>query len=89
MDNISKFLGISIPEQMPDHNAPNSIGSWRQLLSANVGRSVRIEIAVFISGPMKTVFGTIYSVGNSYVVLINDGKAFAVDILGIKAAYFE
>lgn len=89
MDNMNKFPGITIPEEMPDHNSPNSIGTWRQLLSANVGRFVRLEIAVFVSGPMKTMCGVIYSVGNSYCVLINEGKPIVADILGIKAAYFE
>ena len=89
MENTEKFPGINIPEQMPDLNSQNSIGSWRQLLSENVGRCVRIEVAVFISGPMKTFCGTIYSVGNSYVVLLCDGKVVVADILGIKAAYFE
>ncbi len=89
MDNMNRFPGISIPDQMPDLNAPNNIGSWRQLLSENTGRFVRIEIAVFVSGPMKTVCGTIYAVGNAYVVLINEGKVVAADILGIKAVYFD
>ncbi len=80
---------INIPEQSPDFNSPGNIGSWRQLFAANIGRKVRLEIVVYLSGPLHVVCGTLYSVGNSYVTLVCDNKIVAVDILAVKFAYFE
>ncbi len=80
---------INIPDQMPDFNSPGNIGSWRQAFAANIGRFVRLEIAVVVSGPLRSVCGTIYSVGNQYVGLVCDGKIVLADILGIKFAYFD
>ncbi len=80
---------INIPEIMPDYNSPGNIGSWRQILAANIGRFVRIEISPSLSGPLRASCGTIYAVGNAYVALLCEGKTTLVDILAIKYAIFE
>lgn len=89
MENNCKTPSMNIPDQLPDFNSPGNIGSWRQLLAANIGRYVRIEIAIQLDGPLRTVCGEIYSVGNSYVSLINNCTIVVADILSIKFAYFE
>ncbi len=82
-------VGINIPDQLPDFNSQGNIGSWRQLLAANIGRNVKLEIGIQLEGPLRTVCGEIYTVGNSYVGLINNGKVIVADILSLKFAYFE
>lgn len=84
-----KNPSINIPDQLPDFNSPGNIGSWRQLLAANIGRYVKLEIGVQLEGPLRSVCGEIYSVGNSYVSLINNGMIIVADILSLKFAYFE
>jgi len=89
---MEKFCGpseINIPDNMPDFDSPGNIGSWRQVLAANVGRHVRIEIAIGLETPLKSVCGEIYFVGNAYIGLICNGKVVLADILGIKFAYFD
>ncbi len=80
---------ITIPDQLPDFDSLGNVGSWRQLLAANIGRYVKMEIAVLIDSPLRVVCGEIYAVGNNYVVLINNGKIITADILGVKIVYFE
>lgn len=80
---------INIPDPLPDFNSPNNVGTWRQLFAANIGKYVTMEIGVQLEGPLRTVCGEIYSVGNSYVSMINNGKIVVADILAIKFAYFE
>ncbi len=79
---------INIPDEMPDFNSPGNIGSWRQLLAANIGREIRMEISTSISGNLRVTCGTIYAVGNAYVALVSEGNIVAVDILSIKYIYF-
>ncbi len=80
---------ITIPEELPDFNAQGSMGSWRQLLAANIGRYVKIEVAPTLDGSLRMSCGTIYAVGSFYVVLVSGGKATVVDTMSIKYAYFE
>ena len=89
---MEKNCGISeinIPEEMPDFNSPGNIGSWRQILAANIGRNVKIEIAIQFDGPTRSACGEIYVVGNSYVGLLCNGKIVLVDTLAIKFVYFD
>lgn len=80
---------INIPDEMPDFNAPGNVGAWRQLLAANIGRHIKIEISPTVSGALRSTCGTIYAVGNSYVVLVCDGDFIAVDTLSVKYVYFD
>lgn len=80
---------INVPEILPDFNSQGNIGSWRQFFAANIGKYVKLEIGIQLEGPLRSVCGEIYSVGNSYVTLLNCGKVIAADILSIKFAYFE
>ena len=89
MERMCGMPGINIPDEMPDFNSPGNIGSWRQILAANIGRKVRLDISLGLDSPIKTVCGEIYFVGSSYVALINSGKVLLADILGIKFAYFD
>ncbi|MDE7464562.1 MAG: hypothetical protein K2M48_05990 [Clostridiales bacterium] len=89
MEHNCATPGINVPDQLPDFNAPNNVGSWRQLFAANIGKFVKLEIGVQLEGPLRSVCGEIYSVGNSYVSLLNCGKVIVADILAIKFAYFE
>ncbi len=84
-----KVPEINIPDQMPDFDSPGNIGSWRQILAANIGRHVRLEISTSVNGNLKSVCGTIYTVGNAYVALACDGKIMLADILAVKFVYFE
>ncbi len=88
MDRMCGMPGI-IPDEMPDFNSPGNVGSWRQILAANIGRKARIDIALELDTPLKSVCGEIYFVGNAYVALISNGKVLLADILGIKFVYFE
>lgn len=89
MDKACNTPEINIPEEMPDFNSPGNVGSWRQLLAANIGRRVRIEISPTVSGSLRSTCGTILAVGASYVVLVCDGCAVAVDTLAVKYVYFD
>ncbi len=80
---------INIPEEGPDFNSPGNIGSWRQLFAANIGKYVKIEVSTTLNGALRAVCGVIYAVGNSYILLVNDGKVIAADILSVRFAYFE
>lgn len=79
---------INIPEAMPDFNSQGNVGSWRQVLAANIGKFVKLEIALTFDGPLRTVCGEIYFVGNSYVALIYNEKIVLADILALKFATF-
>lgn len=89
MENKCPQPNFNVPDQLPDFNAPNNVGSWRQLFAANIGKHVTMEIGVQLEGPLRTVCGEIYSVGNSYVSMINNCKIIVADILSIKFAYFD
>lgn len=89
MENTCGMPEINIPEEMPDFNSPGNVGSWRQILEANIGRKVRLDIALGLDTPLKSVCGEIYFVGNSYVALISNCKVLLADVLGIKFACFE
>ena len=89
MEKENEVCEINIPDEMPDFSAPGNVGTWRQILAANIGRKVKLEIIVQLDGPTRSAYGEIYVVGNSYVGLICNGKVTLVDILAVKFAYFD
>ena len=80
---------IVIPEEIPDLNEPPYRGTFQQLLSANLGKLVRID---FLVGGERVVTqsGIVDAVGVQYVVLYQpDTKTFVSgDVFGIKFVTF-
>ena len=80
---------IVIPESLPDFDQPPYRGTFQQLLTANVGKLVRID---FMVGSDRTVSqtGILDAVGVQYVVLHQpESNTFVTgDVFGIKFITF-
>lgn len=85
--DCEKPMEINLPDPLPDFNAPNNVGTWKQLFAANIGRRVKIEIALF-DGTVRSICGDLYLVGNSYVGVTCGDKLCFADIFAIKFASF-
>ena len=77
---------VNIPETGLYLNEPPSRGSWQQLLSNNIGRTVKIDYNV--SSNLVTQQGVILAVGVQYVLLKNKGFIASGDIFSIKFVTF-
>lgn len=78
---------INFPDPLPDFNALNNVGTWKQLFAANMGKRVKIEISLF-DGSIRTICGDIYIVGNAYVGLMCGNNICLGDIFSIRFATF-
>lgn len=85
--DCNKPVDINFPDPLPDYNSPNNVGTWKQLFAANIGKRVKIDIALF-DGTMRSICGDIYIVGNGYVGVMCDNKIYLGDIYSIKFATF-
>ncbi len=85
--DCNKTAEINIPEPLPDFNSENNVGSWRQLLAANIGKRVKIDISMF-DGSIRSAVGDIYLVGNAYAGVISGGNIVFADIFAIKFVTF-
>lgn len=74
---------INIPENMPDFEVQSAIGTVNALLDANIGRRVKIDFTM-MNGGLCSITGTVYAVGNSYVLLKNEEGFITGDIYSIK-----
>jgi len=79
---------IVIPEEIPDLNDAPYKGTFQQLLSANLGKLVRIDFLV--GERIVTQTGIIDAVGVQYVVLYQPENEIFVtgDVFGIKLITF-
>ncbi|MBD5132617.1 MAG: hypothetical protein HDT28_08555 [Clostridiales bacterium] len=87
MECTNTPVEINIPDPMPDFNAENNVGLWKQLFATNIGKRVKIDIALF-DGSIRSICGDIYIVGNAYVGVSCDGKIILGDIYSVKFATF-
>lgn len=87
MDCNTRQVDVNIPDPLPDYNSENNLGSWRQLFAANMGKRVKIDIAM-LDGSLRSITGDIYLVGNAYVGVSCDGKLLFGDVYSIKFATF-
>ncbi len=87
MDCENRPVDINIPEPLPDFNAENNIGTWKQLFASNIGKRVKIEISLF-DGTVRSICGDIYLVGNAYVGVSSGDKLCFGDLFSIKFVTF-
>ena len=87
MDCENRPVDINIPDPMPDFNSENNVGLWKQLFAANIGKRVKVEIALF-DGTVRSICGDIYLVGNAYIGLACGDKLCFGDIYSVKFVTF-
>lgn len=77
---------VTIPQSDLNFNEQPYRGSWQQLLSNNIGRTVKIDYS--ISGTMVSQQGVILDSAVQYVLLKNKGCILSGDIFSIKFVTF-
>lgn len=78
---------VTFPDTGLDFDGPPYRGSFQQLLSNNIGRSVKIDYMIG-SGNLISQTGTILNVGTQYVLLKNKNVILTGDIFSIKFITF-
>lgn len=77
---------INIPDTGVDLNEPPYRGSWQQLLTNNIGRTVKIDYNN--AGTIISQQGVVLAVGVQYVLLKSKGCILSGDVFSIRFVTF-
>lgn len=80
---------VNVPERLPDFDTQPYLGSYQQLLTANIGRPIKVDYVVGVS-QILSASGTIDAVGMQYVLLAQPERSTmqAVDLYSVKTVTF-